>query len=70
MEKLSKESILPLASLLTDYEYNLEALKVLEELKYNQEYGPVPYSRPSKLNKKQIKARAKAKAAKKARKRK
>ena len=69
MEKLSKESILPLASLLTGADYTQEYLKVLEELKY-KEYEPVTLSRPSQLNKKQIKARAKAKAAKKARKRK
>jgi hypothetical protein len=69
MAKLSKESILPLASMLTGMDYNLEVLKTLEELKY-KEYEPVTLSRPSQLNKKQIKARAKAKAAKKARKRK
>jgi len=69
MAKLNKEAILPLASMLTGYDYTQGVLEALEELKY-KEYGPVPYSRPSQLNKKQIKARAKAKAAKKARKRK
>ena len=70
MSELSKESILPLASLLTGNDYTQGLLKVLDDLKYNQEYGTVSQSRPSPLNKKQIKARAKAKAAKKARKRK
>lgn len=69
MTKLSKESILPLASLLTGGPYTQEALKVLEEMKY-REYDPTPRSRPSQLTKKQTKSRAKAKAARKARKRK
>ena len=68
MAKLNKEAILPLASMLTGYDYTQGVLEALEDLKYNQEYGPVPYSKPSQLNKKQTKARAKAKAAKKARK--
>jgi hypothetical protein len=70
MAKLNKESILPLASMLTGMDYTQGLLDALEELKYKQEYGPVTYSKPSQLTKKQIKARAKAKAAKKARKRK
>lgn len=68
MTKVSKESILPLAGMLTGTAYYQEWLKILEDLKY-REYDPTPRSK-SKLTKKQAKARAKAKAARKARKRK
>ena len=69
MDKLSKESILPLAGMLTGMDFTQSALRALEDMQY-KEYEPATLSRPSQLNKKQIKARAKAKAAKKARKRK
>lgn len=68
MTKLSKESILPLAGMLTGMEYSQSALRALEDM---QSYNPsVSKSVKAPLTKKQVKSRAKAKAAKKARKRK
>ena len=71
MTKLSKESILPLASVLTGTDYNEGLKRAMEHLDWDESMYRIP-STPVKgpLTKKQTKARAKAKAARKARKRK
>ena len=71
MTKLSKESILPLASILTGTDYNESLKQAMEHLDWEESMYRTP-STPTKspLTNKQIKARAKSKAARKARKRK
>ena len=71
MTKLSKEAILPLASILSGTDYNEGLKQAMEQFDWDESMYAQP-STPTKgpLTKKQTKARAKAKAARKARKRK
>jgi len=70
MTKLSKESILPLASMLTGTDYNEGLKRAMEHLDWDESMYGVSTPTKKPLTKKQTKARAKAKAARKARKRK
>ena len=70
MTKLSKESILPLASLLTGTDYTEGLKRAMEHFDWDESMYSVSTPAKKPLTKKQTKARAKAKAARKARKRK
>lgn len=71
MTKLSKESILPLAGILTGTDYTEGLKRAMEHFDWDESmYGRSSTSTKGPLTKKQVKSRAKAKAAKKARKRK
>jgi hypothetical protein len=71
MTKLSKESILPLAGMLTGMDYTKGLKQAMEHLDWDESmYGRPTTPVKGPLTKKQTKARAKAKAARKVRKRK
>ena len=70
MTKLRKESILPLASILSGTDYNEGLKQAMEQFDWDESMYSVSTPSKKSLTKKQTKARAKAKAARKARKRK
>lgn len=67
MTKLSKEMVLPLASMFAG-PYTEELKQSMESFDWSETMYNTPASRGTTLTKKQVKARAKNKAARKARK--